>query len=258
MYVAELSFTIISQTSYSQAEAAIRNYLESLIFNGQLLGREFPTFLQQDRFISRLIVPATDALSSQHHSQRAKTALLQLSKAGLAFPTLTMLGEDLMSNHTDPCAAPDSFIFYTRFGLSNSLLYCAEHFAPVPLYLIPPTHTADHEHLIRWQLQFQALDEIQMQQQRVLDKTPEQSLQSIQSKLNRQGRKLAAAISNQLKKPVYYALYSGSSANCQTEPEKCCPGCGQPWRLAEPLHDLFDFQCHACKLVSNIAWQCQG
>lgn len=257
MYVAELQFRIIDDTSYPVAEQAIRKYLENLIFNGQILGREFPTFLQQDCFISRVILPETTALASNHHSAPAHQALMALSDAGLTFPKLSVLGEDLMSNHTDPCTTPQPLILYCRFGFMNSVLYCAEHFAPVPLYRLLPTSGFDHQDLIRWQLQFQALDEIQMQEQRVLPKMAENSLQQLHSKLNRRGRKFAALISKQQNVPVYFALYSGSSHNCESESEKCCPSCGKAWRLNEPLHHLFDFQCHPCKIVSNIAWQCQ-
>jgi len=257
MYVAELQFNIIADTSYPVAEQAIRNYLETLIFNGQILGREFPTYLQQDAFISRIILPETAALASHHHSASAKQALMALGDAGLAFPKLSVLGEDLMSNHTDPCQAPAALILYCRFGLMNSVLYCAEHFAPVPLYRFLPTSGPDHQDLIRWQLQFQALDEIQMQEQRVLPKVAENSLQQLHSTLNRQGRKFAAKIARQQQVPVYFALYSGSSDHCDAEADKPCPGCGKAWRLAESLHQLFDFQCQQCQLVSNIPWQCQ-
>jgi predicted nucleic acid-binding Zn ribbon protein len=257
MYVAELQFSIIADTSYSLAEQAIRNYLEALIFNGQVLGREFPTYMQQDNFISRIILPETAALASHHHSKVANQALLALGDAGLAFPKLSVQGEDLMSNHTDPCQSPAALILYSRFGLMNSVLYCAEHFAPVPLYRFAPTSEADHQDLIRWQLQFQALDEIQMQETRVLRKTAENSLQQLHSTLNRQGRKFASQIARQQKIPVYFALYSGSSEHCDSEADKCCPGCGKAWLLEEPLHQLFDFQCQHCYLVSNIAWQCQ-
>lgn len=257
MVVAELRFTIIKDTSYAMAEHAIRHYLEALIFNGQILGREFPTFLQQDCFISRVVLAEPSAMAHEHHSASSKEALMALGKAGLAFPKLSILGEDLMSNHTDPCATPQALFLYCRFGLMNSVLYCAEHFAPVPLYRFKPTSGSDHQDLIRWQLQYQALDEIQMQEQRVLPKIAENSLQQLHSSLNKQGRKFATKIAKQQGVPVYYALYSGSSHHCDAEIDKCCPSCGQAWRLQKPLHQLFDFQCHRCLLVSNIAWQCQ-
>lgn len=255
MFVAELSFLVIGDTSYNKAESAIRHYLESLIFRGQMLGREMPTYFQQDRFISRVQLPAPDALKREYHSEAGLLALQRLAGAGLALPKLSMLGEDLMANHTDPCNSPPALILYTRFALQNSPVYCFEHFAPVPLYKLAPQ--VDFESLIRWQLQYQALDEIQMQQDSVLLKSAERALQQPRSQLNQTGRTLARQLSKLCNKPVYYALYRGSSDNCATEHLRRCPDCGAQWQLAANWHQLFDFRCDSCMLLSNIAWQCQ-
>lgn len=257
MYLAQLQFKVIADTDFNTAEGAIRRYLEALIFNGQVLGREFPTAWQQDSFLSRVVLPAEQALHTAHHSGRARAALKLLATAGLAYPQLTVQGMDLMSQHTDPCQQPASLIVYSRFQDSCSAVRCAEHFAPVPLYQLH-TAAADHEALIRWQLQYQALDEIQMQHTRVLKKTAERSLQQLHSELNRQGRQLARQLEQANKLPVYYALYSGSSDHCAGEANKTCPSCGQAWRLSEPLLEIFDFKCERCRLLSNIAWECQS
>lgn len=256
MYAAELQFRIIGDTSYDIAEAAIRRYLEALIFQGQILGREFPTALEQEHFVSRVVLPDTDALLPVHHSQSGLQAQQGLQDAGLAYPKLHIAGVDLMSNHTDPCPAPAQYILYCRFAQMNSVIYCAEHFAPVPLYRLGST--SGFEDLIRWQLQYQALDEIQMQEQSVLLGPAERALQSYNSALNRQGRALARSLSKLSGQPVYYALYRGTSSDCAAESTRCCPGCGAHWRLNEPWHERFDFRCDRCLLVSNIAWQCQG
>ncbi|WNO62021.1 DUF2310 family Zn-ribbon-containing protein [Rheinheimera sp. MMS21-TC3] len=257
MYVAELSFSVIADTDFTRAEIAIRHYIEALIFNGQVLGREFPTAWQEERFNCRIVVPNTDALLPKHHSSKASIALNKLAAAGLGYPKLKIMGMDLMSQHTDPCAAPEGYILYSRFSDTCSPLRCAEHMAPIPLYQLK-TSTDDFEALIRWQLQYQALDEIQMQQTRVLTKTAERSLQQLNSQLNRQGRALAKQLERSTQVPVYYALYSGTSTDCESEPSKCCPSCHSAWKLAEPLAELFDFQCQGCRLVSNIAWECQS
>lgn len=257
MYVAELRFKVIADTDFVTAETAIRRYLETLIFNGQALGREFPTAWQQDCFTTRIVVPEQHALQQPYHSPKGIYALEQLAGAGLAYPQTTLLGMDLMSQHTDPCPTPAFLLLYSRFNDTCSALRCGEHFAPVPLYQLQ-TDAEDHEALIRWQLQYQALDEVQMQQSRVLRKAAERSLQQPFSELNRQGRKLAHRYERANQLPVYYALYSGSSNNCAAEADKCCPGCGQNWRLTEPLHQIFDFKCEQCRLVGNIAWDCQS
>lgn len=256
MLLAELTFRVMQDTDFSRAEQAIRHYIEALIFNGQTLGREVPTAFVQDRFCSRVVIPDTDALDNNNHSPRGLIAMQQLVNAGLAYPELSIIGQDLMSNHTDPCPDSPFYILFTSFADTCSPLRCGEHFAPVPLYHVKTEH-ADHEALIRWQLQYQALDEIQMQQQRVLHKTAENSLQQLNSKLNRQGRQFASQAEQQLQRPVFYYLYSGSSQNCNAEADRCCPSCGQAWKRATPLHQLFDFQCQPCRLVSNIAWECQ-
>ena len=257
MWCAELRFKIIANTDYQAAESVLRNYLERLIFQGQILGREFPTHLVQDTFVCQVVIPTQDALNMQWHSPVGLKALEQLSAGGLAYPVVNILGMDLMSNHTDPCEQSDEYILYCRFGQMNSVLYCAEHLAPVPLFRCPAVDGSDHEALIRWQLQYQALDEIQMQQHSVLLGHAERALQHPRSQLNLQGRHFAKTLSQALHKPVFYALYRGTSQDCATEAERLCPCCGAEWRLTSPIADLFDFQCRQCMLVSNIAWQCQ-
>ena len=256
MYLAELTYKVIADTSFSQAESAIRAFTEALIFNGNVLGREFPTAWQQDRFCTRLVIPAADALQRSHLSARVLHSEQQLMAAGLGYPQIQVLGMDIMSQHSSN-QPPESLVLFTTFSDNCSPLRNLADLAPVPLYQILPAEGVDHESLIRWQIQFQALDEVQQQQQRVLKRTAENSLQQFNSALNRQGRTLAKKISLHNTLPVYYAIYSGSSTNCVAEPAKTCPGCGKTWRLATPLLELFDFQCDRCQLVSNIAWECQ-
>lgn len=256
MYLAELSYKVIADTNFSRAEAAIRQFHEALIFNGNIIGREFPTAWQQDSFSSRLVIPAPDALQRPNLSPRALQAEQQLIAAGLAYPQLQVLGMDIMSQHNSDSVA-DALVLFTTFSDMCSPLRNLVDLAPLPLYQLKPAAGPDHEALIRWQIQFQALDEIQQQEQRVLHKTAENSLQQLNSKLNQHGRQQARKIAEQNKLPVYYALYSGSSKNRATEADKPCPGCGANWRLAEPLLSIFDFKCDRCFLLSNIAWECQ-
>lgn len=258
MLVAELEFKIIADTSFAKAEQGIRHYLEKLIFQGQILGREFPTYQAKDSFFSRVVLPQSDALDKKSHSSAGIKALEQLQLVGLSYPKLTILGDDLMSNHTDPCPSHAAFILFCSFSATNSVLYCAEHFAPVPLYKVGRTSGEDFESLVRWQLQYQALDEIQMQEKRVLFKSAEQSVQGFYSALNQQGYQQAKTLSKELKKQVYYYLYSGSSHDCALDTGKKCPSCGSDWKLAESWHGLFDFCCEPCQLLSNIAFDCQS
>lgn len=256
MFLAELRFKIIADTQFSAAEQAIRQYIEALIFNGQVIGREFPTAWQQDAFISRIVIPEHSALQPRFHSPKGRLAEQQLQQVGLGYPQLQLLGQDLLSQPT--CASlPDRLVIFTSFADTCSPVRCADSLQPVPLYWLKST-SGDHEALIRWQLQFQALDEIQLQEKRILDKVAENSLQQLHSQLNRMGRQLARQLGKTNNLPIYYALYSGSSKDCSKESHKTCPSCNGNWRLSEPMAEMFDFRCDACRLVSNIAWECQS
>lgn len=256
MYLTELRFRVIADTSFSAAEQAIRQYIEALIFNGQVIGREFPTAWQQEAFCSRVVIASNDALQPKWHSARLHAAEQQLANAGLGYPQAELLGQDILSQQV--CTAlPENLVLFTSFADTCSPLRCADTLQPVPLYWLKSAEI-DHEALIRWQLQYQALDEIQLQENRVLPHTAENSLQQLNSKLNKQGRQLARQLSNNNQCSVYYALYSGSSNNCSQEPHKLCPSCGGHWRLTKPLADVFDFRCDQCLLYSNIAWECQS
>ena len=124
MYLAELRFTLIADTEFSLAEQAIRRYLEALIFNGQMLGREFPTAFTGDAFCSRLVLPTADALSGQHASARVKAAEQQLAAAGLGYPQCQLLGQDLMSQQT-VTELPAELVLFTTYADTCSPLRCS-------------------------------------------------------------------------------------------------------------------------------------
>ena len=52
--------------------------------------------------------------------------------------------------------------------------------------------------------------------------------------------------------PVYYYLHRYRTRPRATDALQPCPACGGPWKLAEPLHERFDFRCDACRLLANL------
>ncbi len=86
MYSAELQFRIIGDTSYAAAETAIRVYLEALIFQGQILGREFPTAFQQEQFVSRVVLPEKMRCKPNIIANRATRRCKHCSRLGCHTP----------------------------------------------------------------------------------------------------------------------------------------------------------------------------
>jgi predicted nucleic acid-binding Zn ribbon protein len=71
---------------------------------------------------------------------------------------------------------------------------------------------------------------------------------------SREGRDLAKLLRRKTGKPVYYYLTKYFGTSEARERRRVCPSCGRRWMLASPLHQIFDFQCNRCRLLSNVAF----
>ncbi|BCR28036.1 hypothetical protein KAM448_00350 [Aeromonas caviae] len=81
------------------------------------------------------------------------------------------------------------------------------------------------------------------------------SLRSVaDERLHRRGSDLARRLEVLSGIPTYYYLYRVGGLSATEERARPCPGCGGPWALAAPLHEIFDFKCEPCRLVSNLSW----
>ncbi len=146
MYIVELCFECYRDTSLGEAERAIVNYLDMLRYQGQILGREFPTSMHEGYFVSRVVCPEQDSLHPDNQSDQVKLAEQQLNQAGLLAPKLQLQGADLLSDSTDPCGQqgerPSWMMLYTSFLHTCSPLRCGDHFAPSRFIRCRPSPTA--------------------------------------------------------------------------------------------------------------------
>jgi predicted nucleic acid-binding Zn ribbon protein len=253
MYQAQLSFECFQDTTISTAERAILAVIDTLRYSGQIIGREFPTTLDEAAFHTRVICPATDSLHSKYHSPQVKNAMDELAHAGLLRPKVKTLGRDLHSDESDACESPSWQILYTSYIHSCSPLRCGEHFLPRPLYRIPAVANGDQKQIIKWQEDWAACDQLQMNgsiaEHRCLIEISE-----VDSRLYQRGWDLARRIGHLTQIPTYLYLYRVGGSDLASEQQRLCPSCHKPWRLESPLHDIFDFKCDDCLLVSNLSW----
>lgn len=108
MYILELTFECYRDTSLGEAERAIVHYLDMLRYQGQILGREFPTSMHEGYFVSRVVCTEQDSLHPDNQSELVALAEQGLHQAGLLTPKLHLQGADLLSDSTDPCAEQGS------------------------------------------------------------------------------------------------------------------------------------------------------
>ena len=255
MFTAELTFECYQDTTIEAVDGAITQLIDALRYNGQILGREFPTSIDDGIFITRVVCPEEESLHPRHHSSIVEKRLQALSEAGLLAPKIRLTGMDLHSDNTDPCQQPEWQVLYTHYLSTCSPLRCGEHLAPIPLYKLPTPKADDHQALLRWQVDWSSTDELQMHGT-TLQQACSDVLTDIHSPLNNTGWQLAKDIEQQTNTPTYYYLYHLADAAKKTDEaeQRCCPSCNGEWKLTTPLHGIFDFKCEPCRLLSNLPW----
>ncbi|BCL68959.1 conserved hypothetical protein [Vibrio nigripulchritudo MADA3029] len=253
MYITELSFEVYRDTSMGEVEKAINYVLDCLRYNGQVLGRELPVHMDGAVFTARVVCPESNSLHPDFHSAQVKHAISQLADFGLLQPKVRVLGEDMNSDPSADCMEREWQILYTSYLHTCSPIRCGERFQPVPLYRLPPVANGDQKQIIKWQEDWSACDQLQMNGS-VVEHPSLYEISSSKSLLFRRGWDLCRRLKVVSGIPTYLYIYRVGGKSKEEELARKCPTCGGDWKLEEPIHGVFDFKCDECMLVSNLSW----
>ena len=217
--------------------------------NGQILGKEFPVAQVSQTYRAFLSVPERDSLDAIHdneYSKHDRNALESQTKI-----EIHILGIVPETNESCECAKHSFLVLFTHFLSLESALKCGDCFQPIPIYSLPKS-VLDYG-IMSWQSDYKACDTLQMG-----CSTGEEfgirEMSQHESSLSNRGRETCEVIENATQTPTFYYLYHGDGKDESSEDERKCPSCGGEWLLETKLHDLFDFKCDACRLLSNIAF----
>lgn len=257
MYLVEVFFDNQAPTATLEQSHWINQVIEQWRYNGQIIGREIPLFFAQQQeqqgFGLRVICPEQHSLLPENNSQPVQQALWQAEQQGLWLDSIQIIADDLNSDSTCSQSPPPWQIIYTTYLQSCSPLHSGEDFMPIPLYqqLKNQPHLAID--LIKWQENWQACDQLQMNASGLETLAIEQ-MADTGSSLFKHGYALAQQIENHTHIPTYYYLYRIGGTSLAQEQQRRCPICQKKWHLSSPLFDLFHFKCDDCRLVSNLSW----
>ena len=271
MFLTEITFTYQHSTieNIYKLSNVINQVIEQWRYNGQIIGREIPMFIAQQKsdrmyaFIARVVCPEQQSLYPEFNNSAVDQALEKAQQLGIMFDSLEVLGQDLNSDDTyyhDTYEGQQPYwqMLYTTYLKSCSPLYTGEdsqrmNFLPIPLYRA----FKDAPHLamdiIKWQENWQAYDQLQMNAAALEDQAV-QELSSTDSTLFKHGYALCREIEAHTKVPTYYYLYRVGGKSLEEEEKRKCPMCGAKWRLTKPLCNVIHFKCDHCRLLSNISW----
>lgn len=251
-------YQAIAHFSYQHFEQdpvmLISQILNQWRLNGQVIGREMGVthhqFDTHSEFQVRVALPEQDSLLPKWNNDWVNEALLQAEESQVCFEYFELLGRDYQAEETSSQDTAFQLLYTTHLD-TCSPIYNGTDFCPMPLYRFP-FEPELNEQLIQWQENWQACDQLQMNGG-ALEAQALAQIAELDSELSEQGRALAREIEQQTNIPTYYYLYRLGD-DPEIEHGRHCPSCQQPWKLAEPLHQIFHFKCDQCRLVSNLSW----
>lgn len=234
----------------------INQVIDQWRYNGQIIGREIPLYFaeqeNQSGFAVRVTCPEQHSLLPEWNNLPVQQALQRAENAGIRLDSLQIIADDLNSDSTYAEAKPEWLVFYTTHLQSCSPLHHGTDQQPVPLYKLLKQHPALSMDLIKWQENWQACDQLQMNAAG-LETVALAEISEHNSQLSKHGIALAKEIEQHTQIPTYYYLYRVGGTSLAQEQQRHCPCCKKEWRLAAPL-GIFYFKCDNCRLVSNLSW----
>lgn len=235
----------------------ISQVLNQWRINGQVIGREMGITHHQTEthstFQVRVSTPEQESLLPKWNNKWVEEALAQATAFGVEFVYFELVGRDYHAEESSTSNAPFQILYTTHLD-TCSPIYNGESACPIPLYQVSDD-PALSEKIIKWQENWQACDQLQMNGG-VLEQQALFQISALNSELTEQGRLLAAEIEKTSQTPTYYYLYR-LGRDPDVEHHRKCPSCNGEWKLPEPL-GIFHFQCEACRLVSNLSWEIQA
>ena len=241
MYLIEPFFKLSAlENDIGQQSRLLNAVIDQWRYNGQIIGREIPLYLTEEDgeqgFAMRVICPEQDSLLPENNNQGFQ-----------------IIADDLNADSTAECSQPAWQMLYTTHLQSCSPLHSGGDFSPIPLYKQLKNQPHLSQDLIKWQENWQACDQLQMNGS-VLEKESLNEIAEVNSTLTKHGRYLAAEIEKESGIPTYYYLYRVGGHSLESEQQRCCPQCGGDWALNTPLFDVIYFKCDQCRLASNVSW----
>lgn len=231
----------------------IGRFICSLKNNGQILS-EYLLVNDDDKYSLYVTTPKLDSLNANFDSTYAARDRAELKKH-CSF-TVRSIGKNVYSE--EYCSCDDwSIIEMETFAQDiDSVFICCTCGKPIALYELPHLdRQSDHGCIINWQNAYRATDELWLDG--LSDKFTGKQLGNVNSRLNKLGKKIAAAmsrhtgakiylhISNDIPDQMQYATVDGQLTGL-------CPSCGKPMKYVKFCDDYEIFVCDDCSLSTDL------
>lgn len=231
----------------------IGQYVCSLRNNGQILLEN--SFIKDgDKYSLYVTTPKPDSLDERFGSVYVKRDRAELDN--YCTVTVRRIGQNVYSDEYCTCDTRSAMEMETYDVDIDSVFICCDCGKPIALYELPYLDGQnDHYPIVNWQNVYRATDTLWMDS--LSDKFTGNQLANPNSRLNKLGKKIAAAMSRKTGTKIYLHIVHDVPGRVQYDTIdgqiiRLCPGCGEPMEYVEQCSDYEIFVCDDCLLSSDL------
>jgi predicted nucleic acid-binding Zn ribbon protein len=227
---------------------AFYGLLGYLRHSGQLNGRYIQPYSKDGRISATIFTVTEEALDEKYHNQYVVKAIADLEKlCGNSLEIKHVGFGENEQNEICHCQKHDYFVL--SYQKEFSPIICGSCDKSVPIFRMPKLHDFGYWTLTCWQSAFMACVMLDLNCG-TGEKWAIRQQCDYDSGLSKQGREVAAKITETTGVKTYYFLANYSKRSRKQDIARPCPSCGGEWHLEQPIHHYFRHKCDKCLLMS--------
>lgn len=252
MYIQEISINIKTREDKNNIVDAFNLLLEFYRGNGQTQGRIESQYIEQSKIVCLPFTLEKNSLDKKNNNKYVEQQIEKIEKLAGSAISMKTVGTSYI-DHDQPCDCKKSefYILITNYISIDSPIKCGSCKRSVPLYRLPQYYDFGYMPILSWETNYQSCDRLQMNCE-VGERWALNQMQETKSQLTKQGVTICKKIEELTKVPTYYYLHNYKKHKKGDE-NKPCPSCQRNWKLETSLHNVYDFRCDECRILSTIS-----
>jgi predicted nucleic acid-binding Zn ribbon protein len=216
--------------------------------SGQINGREQNASIKDNRISCSLWTFTEEALDEKFHTHHVKTAIEKLEN--LCGHKLNIQYDGRGEEEAESICTCTEHAYYVLYYYGDfSPIRCGSCEKWVPLFKIPKLHDDRIWDIRGWVSTYQACVRLDLNCG-TGEKWAIKQMSEFDSGLSKQGRKVAAKLTEVSGVKTYYFLTNVAKRKRDIDINRPCPSCGGEWHLEEEKFGYFRHQCDKCLLMS--------
>nr|WP_315402725.1 DUF2310 family Zn-ribbon-containing protein [uncultured Sphingobacterium sp.] len=252
MFIQKISIIIKTKVNKDKLYDEFNLLLSYYRGNGQTQGNIESQYIKRNKIVSLPYTLEKKSLSKKYNNKYVQDQIDKIEKLSGSRISIKNLGKT-SSEYKKPCICCKSefYILITNYISIHSPLTCGTCNKSVPLYKLPKFYDFGYMPILSWETNYQACDSLQMNCE-VGERWSLNQMQETKSPLSKQGLDICKQIEEQTTIPTFYHLYNYRK-NSGDDKNRLCPNCKKKWTLKTQLHNLYDFKCDNCRIISTIS-----